>query len=124
MRMAFGYGFEAARVERYDVAVGDETQVVQAAKQYLSFFQGRVQAFGAPDVTALRDVVPENRLRVYDSRAALQGIADTGSLLELRTGFGKGIHTALARIEAGPWDCWPTTRCTSAARSMPTPPNR
>jgi acetyl-CoA carboxylase carboxyltransferase component len=30
------------------------------------------------------------------------GIADTGSLLELRTGFGTGIHTALARIEGHP----------------------
>jgi acetyl-CoA carboxylase carboxyltransferase component len=40
-------------------------------------------------------VVPENRLRVYDSRAALQGLVDAGSLLELRTGFGLGIHTAL-----------------------------
>ena len=85
-----------------DVLVDNEVQAVEAAKHYLSFFQGRVQAFGAPDTTALRDVVPENRLRVYDSRAAMQGIADTGSLLELRTGFGKGIHTALARIEGRP----------------------
>jgi acetyl-CoA carboxylase carboxyltransferase component len=51
---------------------------------------------------ALRDVVPENRLRVYDSRAALEGLADVDSLLELRTGFGKGIHTAVARIEGRP----------------------
>jgi acetyl-CoA carboxylase carboxyltransferase component len=56
----------------------------------------------APD-RALRDVVPENRLRVYDTRAAMAGIVDdTGSLLELRTGFGIGIHTALARIEGRP----------------------
>ena len=47
---------------------------------------------------ALRQVVPENRLRVYDTRAAMQGIADEGSLLMLRTGFGVGIHTALARV--------------------------
>src|SRR5215211_3976182 len=32
----------------------------------------------------------------------MQGIADTGSLLVLRTGFGPGIHTALARIEGRP----------------------
>ena len=47
-------------------------------------------------------MVPENRLRVYDTRNAMQGIADVGSLLELRTGFGQGIHTALARIEGRP----------------------
>jgi acetyl-CoA carboxylase carboxyltransferase component len=51
---------------------------------------------------ALRDLVPENRLRVYDTRAAINGIADQGSVLELRSGFGKGIHTALARIEGRP----------------------
>jgi acetyl-CoA carboxylase carboxyltransferase component len=75
---------------------------VRAARQYLSYFQGRVEAFIAPAPEALRDVVPENRLRVYDTRAAMTGLVDTGSLLELRTGFGKGIHTALARIEGRP----------------------
>ncbi|MBI2772459.1 MAG: biotin/lipoyl-binding protein [Burkholderiales bacterium] len=85
-----------------DVLVDDEAQAVAAAKHYLSFFQGRLASFAAPDAQALRGVVPENRLRVYDSRTALAGIADAGSLLELRTGFGKGIHTALARIEGRP----------------------
>jgi acetyl-CoA carboxylase carboxyltransferase component len=61
-----------------------------------------VADFTAPDANALRDVVPENRLRVYDTRAALAGIVDAGSLLELRTGFGVGIHTALGRIEGRP----------------------
>ncbi len=85
-----------------DVLVEDEADAVRAAKHYLSFFQGRTQAFDAPDANALRTVVPENRLRVYDTRAAMTGICDTGSLLELRSGFGKGIHTALARIEGRP----------------------
>jgi acetyl-CoA carboxylase carboxyltransferase component len=85
-----------------DVLVDDEVAAVAAARHYLSFFQGRARQFEAPDPLALRDVVPENRLRVYDSRAALRGIADAGSLLELRTGFGQGIHTALARIEGRP----------------------
>ena len=46
--------------------------------------------------------MPENRLRVYDVRAAMRGVADTGSLLELRAGFGAGIVTGLARIEGRP----------------------
>jgi acetyl-CoA carboxylase carboxyltransferase component len=85
-----------------DILVDDEGQAVAAAKHYLSFFQGKAAEFTPPPANALRDVVPENRLRVYDSRVAMQGIADVGSLLELRTGFGKGIHTALARIEGRP----------------------
>lgn len=85
-----------------DVLVDDEAAAVAAARHYLSFFQGTVKAWQAPDAQALRDVVPENRLRVYDTRAALRGVADAGSLLELRAGFGLGIHTALARIEGRP----------------------
>ena len=85
-----------------DILVDDEAQAVAAARHYLSFFQGPAKEFTAPPALALRDVVPENRLRVYDTRAALQGIADVDSLLELRTGFGKGIHTALARLEGRP----------------------
>lgn len=85
-----------------DVLVDDEAQAVAAARHYLSFFQGTLQAFTAPDAQALRQVVPENRLRVYDTLAAITGIADSGSVLALRTGFGQGIHTALARIEGRP----------------------
>ena len=85
-----------------DLLVDDEAQAVRVARQYLAFFQGQVADWLAPPAEALRQVVPENRLRVYDTRLALAGVADAGSLLELRTGFGVGIHTALARIEGRP----------------------
>ena len=85
-----------------DILVTDEAAAVAAARHYLSFFQGRVKEWQASDALALRALVPENRLRVYDTRAVMAGIADQDSLLELRTGFGKGIHTALARIEGRP----------------------
>ncbi|ARU03547.1 carbamoyl-phosphate synthase large subunit [Comamonas serinivorans] len=85
-----------------DVLVENETEGVAVAKHYLSFFQGKVRDWSAPNPLALRNVVPENRLRAYDSRAAIHGIADAGSVLMLREGFGIGIHTALARIEGRP----------------------
>lgn len=85
-----------------DVLVDDEAAAVRAARHYLSFFQGRLAQWSAPDQHLLRSVVPENRLRVYDTRAAIAGLVDEGSLLLLRTGFGAGIHTALARIEGRP----------------------
>ena len=85
-----------------DVLVDDEAAAVQAARHYLSFFQGRMPHWTAPDQRLLRTVVPENRLRVYDSRSAMAGLVDEGSLLALRTGFGAGIHTALARIDGRP----------------------
>jgi len=85
-----------------DILVANEAKAVAAARHYLGFFQGHVPQWSAPDAQALRELVPENRLRVYDTRLAMDGIADTGSLLPLRTGFGVGIHTALARIEGRP----------------------
>lgn len=85
-----------------DVLVENEAEAVAAARHYLSFFQGRTSEWSAPDQRLLRAVVPENRLRVYDTRTAMAGLVDEGSLLLLRTGFGAGIHTALARIEGRP----------------------
>ena len=85
-----------------DVLVDDEAQAVAAARHYLSFFQGAVTEWQGPPPELLRQIVPENRLRAYDTRAAMQGIADEDSLLALRTGFGVGIHTALARIAGRP----------------------
>ena len=82
-----------------DVQVAGEVQAVAVARQYLGFFQGRVTDWTAPDSRALRDVVPQNRLRVYDIRSALQALCDSGSVLELRAGFGLSVVTALARIE-------------------------
>ena len=85
-----------------DLLVDDEAQAVAAARRYLSFFQGRLPDWTAPDAQALRDAVPENRLRVYDSQAVMAGLVDVGSLMLMRSGFGVGIHTALARIEGRP----------------------
>ena len=82
-----------------DILVQDEAHAVAAAKQYLSYFQGATPDWQCADARALRHAIPENRLRVYDVRAVMRGVADSGSLLELRAGFGAGILTALARIE-------------------------
>jgi acetyl/propionyl-CoA carboxylase alpha subunit/acetyl-CoA carboxylase carboxyltransferase component len=85
-----------------DVLADDERDAVAAARRYLAFFQGATTDWRTPDQRALRHVVPENRLRVYDTRTAMTGLVDEDSLLMLRTGFGTGIHTALARIEGRP----------------------
>ncbi len=82
-----------------DVLVDDEDQAVRVARHYLSFFQGRLNEWIAPQAQALRQVVPANRLRVYDGRQTLQHLFDVGSVLELRAGFGAGMVTALARLE-------------------------
>jgi len=85
-----------------DVLVEDEAEAVDVARRYLSYFQGPIPTWTEADATLLRTALPENRVRVYDMRAVMQGVADTGSLLELRAGFGAGIFTALGRIEGKP----------------------
>jgi len=82
--------------------VKDEDEAVDVAKKYLSYFQGAVSAWGAPDQRALRHAVPENRLRLYDMRTIVHTIADAGSVLELRPKFGIGIITAFIRVEGRP----------------------
>ncbi|MGH0034076.1 MAG: carboxyl transferase domain-containing protein [Myxococcota bacterium] len=85
-----------------DVAVEDEAAAVAAARQYLSYFQGPLADWDCRDQRILRSAIPENRLRVYDVRRVIDGLADTGSVLELRRSFGPGMVTALARIEGRP----------------------
>ncbi|MGW7077906.1 carboxyl transferase domain-containing protein [Streptomyces sp. NPDC054866] len=88
-----------------DIAVADEAEAVRVARKYLGYFSyspetGR--SWEAPDPRLLRHAVPENRRRAYDMRAAIEGIADTDSVLELRGGFGVGVITALVRVEGRP----------------------
>ncbi len=85
-----------------DLVADDEAQATALARQYLSYFQGPVADWSCPDQTALRDVVPLDRLRSYDVRTAIDGLFDTDSVLELRRDFGVGMVTALARIGGRP----------------------
>ena len=85
-----------------DLRVADDRAAVAAAKRYLSYFNGPVDGFTAPDQRLLRQIVPEQRKRAYEVRRAIAGLCDEGSLLELRGGFGPGMVTALARVEGKP----------------------
>ncbi|MBP8310657.1 MAG: carbamoyl-phosphate synthase large subunit, partial [Burkholderiaceae bacterium] len=85
-----------------DILVKDEAQAVKVARQYMSYFQGRTEGWSCPDQRALRHVVPENRLRAYDMRVLIETLADDGSMLEIRRGFGHGMITAFIRVEGRP----------------------
>ncbi|MGH2881010.1 MAG: carboxyl transferase domain-containing protein [Solirubrobacteraceae bacterium] len=91
-----------------DLRVADDAAAVAAAKRYLSYFygpgghraaRGTSEDFAEPDQSRLRTVVPEQRKRVYSVRAAIEGLCDEGSVLELRDGFGAGMVSALARVQ-------------------------
>jgi acetyl-CoA carboxylase carboxyltransferase component len=104
---AIGPAEEQFRAGVVDVLVDDERAAVATAKQYLAYFAPRgdptgERAWECVDQRALRDVVPENRVRAYDVRGVIDVMFDTDSVLELRAGFGPGVITALARIEGRP----------------------
>jgi acetyl/propionyl-CoA carboxylase alpha subunit/acetyl-CoA carboxylase carboxyltransferase component len=86
-----------------DILVEDEAEATVAAQKYLSYFQGEVADWTAPDQRLLRRAIPENRLRVYDIRKVIDLIADEGSVLEIRRDFGVGMITAFIRIEGKPF---------------------
>ena len=90
-------------VQRRNGVVGlvarDEAHAVSMAKRYLSYFQGRVPEWEAPDPRLSRHVVPENRLRAYDVHRAIESVVDVDSVLELQPDYGVGVVTALVRVE-------------------------
>jgi acetyl-CoA carboxylase carboxyltransferase component len=87
-----------------DVRVADEAAAVAAAKQYLGYFSGNGARadFRCADQTLLRTALPERRRRAYKIRPVIETLVDSGSLFELRQGFGAGIVTALVRVAGHP----------------------
>ena len=78
-----------------DLRVADDAEAVRAARRYLSYFHGPQTPSPPRDRTALRDLIPGNRRRVYDTREVVGALLD--DVLELRAGWAPGILTALAR---------------------------
>ncbi len=85
-----------------NVLVEDETEAIAVARKYLGYFGGPAAPGEAPDGAVLRDVVPDNPRRAYNVRKVIDGIADLGSVLELKAGFGRAVITSLIRIAGRP----------------------
>ena len=85
-----------------DIRVADEVAAVSAAKKYLAFFQGTTKNWTRHSDESLRSLIPVQRIRIYDIRRVITHLADIDSVLELRSEFGAGIVTSLARIEGRP----------------------
>ncbi len=85
-----------------DLRGSDDAEAVALAKRYLAYFSGPSQPGATPDQTLLRELIPQQRKRVYDVRRVVDGLFDEGSVLELRRGFAAGMLTALARVDGHP----------------------
>ncbi|HEV3046395.1 MAG TPA: carboxyl transferase domain-containing protein, partial [Solirubrobacteraceae bacterium] len=82
-----------------DLRAADDAEAVALARRYLSYFRDAPAPGRAPDQRLLRELIPEQRKRVYEVRRVVQALFDEGSVLELRAGFAPGMLTALARVE-------------------------
>jgi acetyl-CoA carboxylase carboxyltransferase component len=85
-----------------DIEVADDVEMVAVARQYLSYFQGTTPQWQAANQFRLRNLIPENRKRVYDARTVIKVLADADSFLELRPKFGLSMITGLIKIEGRP----------------------
>ena len=56
-----------------DVEVADEAEAVAVSKRLLSYFQGPLGDWEAPDPLALRDAIPERSRRAYDVGRVIEG---------------------------------------------------
>ncbi len=81
-----------------DVLVENEDEAIVVCKRYLSYFQGPAHEINSHTQQSLRDIIPENRKRVYEMRALIATLCDKDSVLELREHYGKGIISCLVRI--------------------------
>jgi len=85
-----------------DLIARDDAHAVELAKKYLAFFQGSTESDACLDQEQLRSVIPLNRVKSYDARSVIEILFDVDSVLELRSSFGLGMITALARVNGKP----------------------
>lgn len=89
-----------------DLAVESDAEAYQAMRRFLSYLPQNAwsspERTEAPEIAsdpALRDLIPASQRRSYDALKLIGRIVDPGSLMELRPRFGRGLITALARID-------------------------
>ena len=88
-----------ASVGAIDLLVADEAQAVAAARRFLALVAGPAAAAEGGDALRLRDALPARRNAAFDPRPIVETVFDAGSLLELRRDHGRGVMTALARLD-------------------------
>ncbi len=85
-----------------DIVAKDDIEAIAKVKQYLSYFQGPIAGWEAPDQRRMRHIIPEDRVRAYAMRDIIETLADKDSVLEIRKDFGIGVITSFIRVEGQP----------------------
>jgi acetyl-CoA carboxylase carboxyltransferase component len=105
-----GAAVHERRTGQIDLAVDTVGEALEAIRHFLSFLPSRADAPLPRTATpgkispdpGLAALVPQRRSQTYDVREVIARVVDDGDLLELKSGFGAGLVTALARIDGWP----------------------
>ncbi|HEV7799431.1 MAG TPA: carboxyl transferase domain-containing protein [Burkholderiales bacterium] len=90
-----------------DAAVDTDEQALDQVKRFLSYMPSHrneappmhpVPQGSNDKCRNILELLPTSRAQVYDVKKIIDAIVDTGSMLELKPGFGRAIVTALTRI--------------------------
>jgi acetyl-CoA carboxylase carboxyltransferase component len=85
-----------------DLLVADEAEAALRARQLLGWLQAWPRLGEAAEQQALREAVPENRVRGYAIRPILETLFDRDSLIELGADHGASVRTAAAWLDGRP----------------------
>jgi acetyl-CoA carboxylase carboxyltransferase component len=81
-----------------DLLVEDDDEAVEIVRRLVDLLAGPPGSGEQANQAPLRDAIPANRRQSYDVHSILDVLFDTGTVLELRGGFGPSIVTAFARL--------------------------
>jgi acetyl-CoA carboxylase carboxyltransferase component len=92
-----------------DLLAADETEAIQEARRYLSYFPGNYKA-SVPVAEAvvpkagreLEEIVPENQNVPFDMYEFIDGLIDEGSFFEMKKLFAQEIITGFGRMDGKP----------------------
>jgi acetyl-CoA carboxylase carboxyltransferase component len=98
-----------------DAVARDERDAFDQIRRFLSYLPShvwqpapRAEPTDARDraETALLEIVPRDRRKIYDARRLVRLVLDRDSLFELGRGYGRPQITALARLHGQPVGVW------------------
>jgi methylmalonyl-CoA decarboxylase subunit alpha len=92
-----------------DVLAADETEAIEEARRYLSYFPANYKESAPVGEAAapragreLEEIVPENQNVPFDMYEFIDGLIDEGSFFEMKKLFAQEIITGLGRINGKP----------------------
>lgn len=85
-----------------DIVVEDEAEGTTLARQLVGLLTGHAANAVQPAAGDLQELMPRDRRTVFDIRAVISAVVDSGTAIELRAEHATAMVTMLARIDGHP----------------------